>query len=304
MSLVARIIARMGSPGLDPVRLMPKDRGLASAFGARRIETPDETEESAQALRRMDEPEQEEAQAHARRVTRAVAPEEQEAALPKSRLRRAEATPEEEEAAPRRQAETREEEEEEIQTARKGTEEPEEEAAPKRHARRAMEAEEEEEQLRARRTEEEEPEEAAPRRMAPPGERHSEEEREAATELRHEKPVNTALAKPLAACDISGSQAASYDSAAGYHSITGGQAGPSRPASGVEMPSLGPPPWPGTPAGSVLPPVQSGTAVPDRPKVVIDQIDVVIAAPERPALAAAPARGGASALLATRWLRR
>ena len=300
MSLISRIAMRMGAEEdtAAPLRLSPKDRGTGSRFGARSgatLRREDAPEESAAPLRRQDAPPQEDAAPLRREESEipnadAARPKAQEDDAPAAPLRRTEAKPEEEDsasAAPlRRAAQSPPPSEADAESAapmRPQDPEPR-EAAP---LRRSLPDTEEAEAPSP------DPEAPSPARAARAQPQIPEDTPPA--ELRHETSMNTAQAAHRRAAPIPAIPAPFQAPAP--------LAGPQPAAPEAQAPVAE-----GLPFGA--PPIAHSLS--ERPKVVIDQIDVIVEAPTVSAQqnaglstasnSAAPA-SSARALLARRWRR-
>ncbi|WP_185962228.1 hypothetical protein [Palleronia caenipelagi] len=298
MSLLFRMLTRMESLLADRV-ISPKDRGLSSGFGVLGAALHRMEEEDPVRPRRIKEEEPVQAQPQEKQVQasdeggparplRRVADEKQVSAPLRREEEEEAAQPmrqEDEEALQARRADDedaaqpqRYEEEEAVQTRR---EEQEDMAQPRRQeeeeaARPRREEEEdaaqpqwhqEEEAVQARRAEEGEAVQSS-RAPAPP-------EDQPLPELRHERSANLAMA---------------------HRAELLAPAAPFMP--GADMGQHGAP-------DTIAPPVAPINVTSERPKVVIDQIDVVIASPSNSVGSTTAQRlSGAAALLASRHLRR
>ena len=314
MGLTHRLIARAGmddrpEDSVAPVRLVAKDRGTRSSFGVSRaemtgtsIEMPQDEQQMAAMPKRLiqrrddDDPGQE---AQARRQATAGAEEEEEA---QARRQPGNETEEEEAQARRRDGKEAgsETEEEEAQAHRQVEQPPEEEEAQLHRALHRATAEESDDPAPLRRQEipPEDEGEAQARRAEAPEEEQTEAQplhratqdglpdEQPAEELRHDTAGATLDGAPRAMRAIPIVEGAPQGS------------GPTAP------PMSGAPDAP-------LPPAPIDPALPlsmpaaDRPRVVIDQIDVVVAEPggRMHGARANTASGGARALLAGRYVK-
>jgi hypothetical protein len=318
MSLIARLVARMGAdPAEDEartLRLMPKDRGLGSAFGARRASRrappgPEEAEAPLRAARWAETATDDTDQPRARRAAAADPGDDANAAPCRASAYLADAL-EEDAAAPRRS----------LPPTTADTEPCEDTAARARRQTAGDRSEERPETAAPRRTAAPEDDDTAPAaaRLLRRTTAQQPDDPDPAPELRHEPPPETAMAARRAG--IAGIAVPGFPApaggAAGAHSGLPPAASEAASAdliaaadSARRPTAAGHGPAPGLPGLAAPPRAAAGgpaaPALPDRPRVQIDQIDVIVTQAPGPARAPGPAApGGARAVLASRWRRR